>query len=298
MDAAASNLLHNSSERAHWSRANEKGVFPGVATFLNWSIWGEIGERSVRLGAFDLGLLGPAELEPPAAADDWMWSIFYGRPAANVDSWSRLYERGLAGDGAADATRRQVFGSADAAASGERAELHLGPDAAARRERTVARVPAELRRLRQEVEAWWRSAVVAAQDGDASRRVLRQGLSWFARCDRRHIAVSLLATRAVAALAAAAEAAGRAQDANALMVGYPGMEEFRTTVALWDVSRGRSDLPAFLGEHGFHGPQEGEIASRSWREDPAPVAALVERFRALPDGDDPRAKEAAATAER
>ena len=37
--------------------------------------------------AFELGLFTEAELEPPDSADEWMWSIFYGRPSANVDSW-------------------------------------------------------------------------------------------------------------------------------------------------------------------------------------------------------------------
>ena len=42
-----------------------------------------------------------------------------------------------------------------------------------------------------------------------------------------------LSTEAVTALSAAATAAGRPEAGNALMVGYPGMEEFETAVAVW-----------------------------------------------------------------
>jgi pyruvate,water dikinase len=70
------------------------------------------------------------------------------------------------------------------------------------------------------------------------------------------------------------------------------MEEFETAVAVWDLSRGRIDLETFLAEHGFHGSMEGEIASRSWREDPAPVRALVGRYAKLAEEVDPRRREA------
>ena len=39
MDPESPNILHTVSRKASWSRANEKGVFPGIATPLNWSIW-------------------------------------------------------------------------------------------------------------------------------------------------------------------------------------------------------------------------------------------------------------------
>jgi pyruvate,water dikinase len=82
------------------------------------------------------------------------------------------------------------------------------------------------------------------------------------------------------------------------MIGYPGMEEFETAVAVWDLSRGRIDLEAFLAEHGFHGSMEGEIASRSWREDPTPIRGLATRYAKLAEDADPRRREARSVAER
>jgi pyruvate,water dikinase len=299
MDPEAANVLHDLSQRASWSRANEKGVFPGVATPLNWSIWGEIGERGVRRAGFELGLLAEEELAPPPGADDRMWSIFYGRPAANVDSWRMLYERGATTEGHGSAAQRQVFGTPSTAET-----RHEVVDRSAaigiRRPVALRETPRRLRTMRAEMEDWWLHATRAETlcDRSACERVLAEAIERFDRADPDHIVVSLLATEAVTGITSAAERIGRPELANALMVGYPGMEEFRTTVALWDLSRGALSLDAFLAAHGFHGPQEGEIASRSWRERPAPVLALADRFRTLPEEQDPRHRELASLARR
>lgn len=321
IDPEAPNVLHTQSRRACWSRVNEKGVFPGVSTPMNWSIWGEIGELSTRRGAFDLGLLDEHELALPDSADDWGWSIFYGRPSANVDTWRRMYERGLGGVGQGAATQQQVFGTAgsttheDAASAKSARDGNPGPASAPRdRAALIARKraaaieisPARLAATRREAIAWWCEATNELATTRASGRVLeelaarrfREALVLFERADRDHIVVSLLSTEAVTALVEAANAAGRPDAANALMVGYPGMEEFETAVAVWDLSRGRIDLAAFLAEHGFHGSMEGEIASRSWREDPEPVRALAKRYANLSESDDPRRREHRAVASR
>jgi pyruvate,water dikinase len=299
MDPEAPNVLHTHSHHATWSRANEKGVFPGVATPLNWSIWGEIGERSVRHAAYDLGLMSEHELALPDDVDDWMWSIFYGRPAANVDGWRRLYDRGLAGAGAGEAAERQVFGGASAgrshsAPSDRRAEV------ARKRPRMLSETPGRMRRLREQTAAFWRE--VTGHDPlatpERARSVFREALFHFERADRCHIAVSLLATEAVTEISSAALRAGLPDAANALMIGYPGMEEFETAIALWDLSRNRLSLEDFLGSHGFHGSQEGEIASHSWRERPDPVLALARRYERLGEADDPREREARAIEKR
>lgn len=320
IDPESQNVLHAVSRRAHWSRANEKGVFPGVSTPLNWSIWGEIGERAVRLGAYDVGLLDEHELDPPESVDEWGWSIFYGRPSANVDTWRGLYERGLVAAGQGVATQRQVFGEAGASRVGsspasEEAGVRPGvaPSSGApddprrrraiiesRRPNALATSPARLRATRREAIAWWREATreIGGMREEAALRAFRDALALFERADRDHIVVSLLSTEAVTALAAAAASAGQPEAANAMMIGYPGMEEFETAVAVWDLSRGKISLAAFLGEHGFHGAMEGEVASRSWREDSSPVVGMVARYAKLEEAADPRAREARAVAER
>ncbi len=299
MDPETPNILHNVSRHASWSRVNEKGVFPGISTVLNWSIWGEIGERGTRRAAFELGLFTEAELEPPDSVDDWMWSIFYGRPSANVDSWRQLYERGLAADDAGGKAQRQVFGDAPASttvatAPDRRAEMR------SKRPAALALAIEGMRAVRSEAEAWWRIATrdASLSDADRSREYFSDAVEWFERADPYHIMVSLFATEAVTEIATAAERAGLPEAANALMVGYPGMEEFQTTVALWDLSRGRLSLEAFLESHGFHGAHEGEIESHSWREVRDPIVSLARRYESLDESEDPRKREARAVQTR
>lgn len=51
---------------------------------------------------------------------------------------------------------------------------------------------------------------------------------------------------------------------------------------LWLLARGQLSLDRFLSRHGFHGPDEGEIASASWRQNPEPV---LQAARVWADGD-------------
>lgn len=298
MDPETPNVLHTRSRRAWWSRANEKGVFPGVATPLNWSIWGETGERAVRLAAFDHGLLDGHEVEPPSEVDDWGWSIFYGRPAANVDTWRMLYERGAAAEGSGGAAQAQVFGDAPTGSPSAVAS-HRRDEVEAKRPREIAEAPGRMREIRAAQETWWREALAElSKRPDRACDLFAEALQRFARADRCHISVSLLATGAMTDLVAYAGAAGFAGDANALMLGYPEMEEFETTAALWEVSRGRASLEDFLARHGFHGSQEGEVASTSWRERPKPLATLVRSYARLSEQGDPRRREESAIAGR
>src|SRR5439155_4243764 len=59
-----------------------------------------------------------------------------------------------------------------------------------------------------------------------------------------------------------------------------------------------AQLAAFLTEHGFHGPNEGELSDRSWREDPTPIVVILEKLASMGDDVDPRSAERRAAAQR
>lgn len=67
---------------------------------------------------------------------------------------------------------------------------------------------------------------------------------------------------------------------------------------LWAVSRGQRSLSDFLAVHGYHGPTEGEISSRSWREDRSPVAQLLETYRGMDEAAGPAVVERQRIGER
>jgi phosphohistidine swiveling domain-containing protein len=67
---------------------------------------------------------------------------------------------------------------------------------------------------------------------------------------------------------------------------------------LWRCSRGEIDLAEVVRNHGYHGPLEGEISARVWREDDTPLRRMVEGYAAMPDNSDPRLREGVLREER
>src|SRR5690606_6921369 len=65
-------------------------------------------------------------------------------------------------------------------------------------------------------------------------------------------------------------------------------------------AHGRLNMAVFLDRHGYHGPNEGQLDSPSWREDPSVLTPRLEDLRDM--GEDssraPRYRSAAQQAER
>jgi pyruvate,water dikinase len=64
---------------------------------------------------------------------------------------------------------------------------------------------------------------------------------------------------------------------------------------LWRAAHGETSVQAIVREHGFHGPLEGELASRVWREDPEILERLLEEYG---NRRDPRQRDRELRAER
>jgi pyruvate,water dikinase len=64
-----------------------------------------------------------------------------------------------------------------------------------------------------------------------------------------------------------------------LATGYGAMEETALIEDLWAASRGSLQLTELIRRHGYHGPDEGDLSSRTWREDPAPLESVLRNYR-------------------
>ena len=51
------------------------------------------------------------------------------------------------------------------------------------------------------------------------------------------------------------------------------VEETRIAADLWAVSRGTLELATFLEQHGYQGPDAGQLHVRVWREDPGAASS-------------------------
>jgi pyruvate,water dikinase len=84
----------------------------------------------------------------------------------------------------------------------------------------------------------------------------------------------------------------------ALATGYGGLDEAALIDDLLRVSRDELPMAAFLARFGYHGPAEGDVASRSWREDPAPLHRWIASTRERDARPAPSIERAARTAAR
>jgi pyruvate,water dikinase len=293
------NVLHcgGSSPSVAWSTINAGEAIPGVVTTLTWSLFGERTERGLR-GAFsDLGVLTEAHTSRPANPDERVWDIFFGRAAANLETFRALADRmpGTSGD----AMESQLFGTVRPGVS-SRAQFQRYPVVAAKAPMAMWGVAGELDRAGEHIAEWWRKLVKAAptMTADQARANLDAAARKFAGVMRPHVLAAMLCQALYEQVRAAAERAGKPGLEIALVTGYGDMAETAYVGDLWDVSQGSLSLDEFVARHGYHGPNEGELAARIWRLDRAPLQKLLQQYAHLTDAQAPRAIEAARSAER
>jgi phosphohistidine swiveling domain-containing protein len=306
--------LHDrSGPDTFWTTVNAAEALPGTSTPLNWSWFGDSVERAFRWTFVDMGVIHPAATVVSASVDDRLWGVFYGRAAANLDTFRRLAD--LTPGTSGDALEQQIFGTVRpggtggvpptraAGAAKEWAQSHPSrrryPFVAARLPRVAVALPKVLAQHRTTVEAFWRASVLdPPADAAKARARFADAHARFEAVMRPHTLAAMLAQGVYEQVSKLAAAAGRPGLETRLMTGFGGFEETRLMRELWAVSRARRSLPDFLAAHGYHGPTEGEISSRSWREDPAPVAQLLETYRGMDEAAGPAAIEEARVAER
>ncbi len=269
-----------------WTTVNTAEAIPGVSTPLNWSFYRDAIEPGIRGCWVDLGVLPRGSEAIPADIGRCFAGMFYGQLATNLDQWRYVADRmpGTSGD----AIEQQFFGTLRPGVSSETIYSRY-PSAAVKAPLAAYRSAQKLRRLRSEVGGWWRRALERVDGGDSSQ-VLQDAAAFFTRSTRPHMTASMIASGVFEQITALANSAGQPGAELSLMTGMGQFEESRMLAALWDASRNRCTGDDVLRIHGYHGPAEGEISSFSWRENPAPMHALIDRYRVFSDTRDPRQK--------
>jgi pyruvate,water dikinase len=267
-------------------------AIPGVPTPLGWTLQRYAVVLGARGGFADMGVLPEDQVARPVGTDEAL-AIFHGHAAGNVDALLRV-AAAMPGNSAA-ALLEQLFGAAGDA------PVTVPPRSAARWPVIAAKLPANLARAPGRIDAAGRAAagfrpaaLARLADPARARPVLAEARDLFAAVVRPHAFVTFVAQGLYEKVAQLAGAAGRPGAELALVGGYGGMEETALASDLWDLAHGRTTLDAFLADYGHHGPNEGELSSRSWRENPAPLLLTMETIRRLDPDDHPRRVEARA----
>lgn len=270
-------------------------AIPGVPTPLGWTFWSECMEYAAQRSFCDMGVIPRSAVDEHPPIEDRFAAIFFGRVATNIDLLARV-ATAFPGS-SAEAFEQQFFGSARPGLKVTTSRSRYAA-IAAKMPPAVALLPRRLAALRAESETYWRDCITDTPGGAAGRQRLAEAITRFKETVRYHAQATLLAQALYEQVRVLAELAGRCGLETSLASGLGGLEELEVAADLWDVARNRITLETFLYRHGFHGPEEGELSSHPWREEPAPLKVLVGTYESMPEDRSPGALHRRQMAER
>lgn len=302
-DSADHDPLHESAgTNAAWTTVNISEAFPGVPTPLSWTFFSQALDYCFPAAFADLGVLSRAEQAPATTVDRRWAAIFHGRPALNLDLFRRMGDRSPGSSG--DAVEEQLFGSVQTSGRQGKRRRDRWPVIALKAPRTAIALPAGVRVAAADAEQWWRASCGAPPENSAA--ALARFLEATVRMReafRRQLVTAMIVQTVFEQVQKRTAAIGEPALRDQLLTGYGSLAESQLIADLWWASRGEIDLAVVLATHGYHGPDEGELSSAIWREDPTDLIRLVDDLRARPDADAPatrlaRQKQAREDAER
>ena len=287
-------LHHRSPPEAHWTTTNLGETAPGVLSPLGWTLWGSVGEAAIRRAGWNLGVLADEELAVPADKADRYVKAFYGRAALQVEFLATLGDR-MPGTSGEEAVRSILGEPPEDLVYAPTRERY--PVIARKLTEVFARTPSRLRAEAERTERWWRSSVAGVDrlDRAGAAKLFDEAALNFERT------LALQTTGLLGVVQPLYDALGRLCEktgvghATTLSAGYSGFKEVAVVGELWKAARGETSIAAITAEHGFHGPLEGELASRVWREDPEVLERLLDEYRSRPD---PRERDRELAAQR
>jgi pyruvate,water dikinase len=270
--------LHSgSAPHLHWSTDNLGEAAPGVLTPLGWSLWGGVGERAAREALYRLGALDGAERMAPDDPGERILRIFYGRVAMQVEFLSTVGDR-MPGTTGQDVVRG-IFGRVP-----DDIDFHPTrrryPAVALRLPWVFGTAPHRVRATARDTDAWWRTSVRAVTGADlpAATALLREAAARFYQTLALHTACLMGVVQPM--FDALSGVCRRAGVDNVATLSGSGGAEMAVVADIWRAAHGEISLARVVANHGFHGPAEGEISSRVWREDDTALRGLLAEYRA------------------
>lgn len=294
-DVVGDPLVSDSEPDQYWTRSNVGEAVPGVMTPLNWSIWGTIGESTTRGSGYGIGALSKHEAQLPADPKDAVLHVFYGRMAISAQYIALLGDR-LPGTTGQQAVA-SVFGRVPDGMAFHPTRRRY-PIAAWRLIKSFVLFPRTARKLDAEIDQWWRDCADRGRTLTHREAVVlfQDGMSKF------HAALQLQTTAIFGVVQPVydvlVKVAAKSGVDNVAALSGTGHAEIAVISDIWRASREECSVDEVVLRHGFHGPREGEIASRVWREDDAPLRAMIAHYATRSESENPIAAEAARSLER
>jgi phosphohistidine swiveling domain-containing protein len=272
----------------HWTTTNLGEAVPGILTPLALAHWGLRGHLTGVRVAYNVGAMSARERDTIPEPADRVLRCFYGRLTVRLEYMTMLGDRmpGVTGE----EMMASLFGQAPPGIE-YHPTVRRYPFIALRLTHTGLTIQRRLLRMCRETDAWWRARVreLPGLDLAAALAVLEQSL------DRYQFAMDTHVTAMFGSFQPLFDMLGRliasAGVGDLSVLSGTGGAEMAVVGDLWRASRGQMSLADVVANHGFHGPGEGEVSSRVWREDPSPLERVIAYYRDVPDGEAPDAKE-------
>ncbi len=284
--------MHNDSpDTLFWTMTNAGEAMPGVQTPLSITAWKDLATVGFQKAGEALGVFTEEDGMPCLGLE-----IFYGRGAMSVTFLGVLGDRapGTTGE---QAVKGLVGYVPEGMTFSPTRRFYLS--VLRRYPRTFITVPRRVRDLVTRQDEWWRRGVLGSDrlDEAGTRRLLDEA---FERHREATITQCIAVFNAVQPVHDAVEqlvARLGAGDKSKLTAPVGGAE-MEVVADIWRASRGELSVEQVVARHGFHGPLEGEISSRVWRDDDRPLRKLIDRYAGRPESDSPLAAEGRRSRER
>ncbi len=269
-----------------WTTGNIAEAFPGVFQRFGASFAFRPMERAFRQLFVDLGVFPEEELEVPTHASDCFWSIFSGWGAGNID---KFVEIGHVMPGtSATGIEEQLFGN-PRPETVDNNSLRRVPAILGKAPRWMRGAPKRHDALFDELRQWRLAQLDRIPDLDEAgcNAVIDDARQRFEAMMTIHMGVAMVASSLAERVGVLAADAGHA-DLEPVLLSGVGSDENEVADDLWGLAHGRIEMDEFLDRHGYHGSGEGQLHGRVWRDDPAPILARLDDYRAIA-ADSPRA---------
>jgi phosphohistidine swiveling domain-containing protein len=283
-----SNPIHQAdcSDAIEWSRVNTGEALPGVLSPLTWTFFGDQLDRAAKGAFYDMGIMKRTQVVASPVSGDRLNDIFYGRAVANITIFRWIGDR--TPGTSSEAIEDQLFGQEAEAKPASTRDRSRYPFIAVKLPWNGWRLVGQLNTSSADTKTWWqRNVRRGALDANQARSALAEAASRFEAVMRPHTVSAMLCQGLYDQLVQLAAKASRPGLELSLVTGYGDMAETDVVADLWAVSRDRLTLDEFVLRHGMHGPREGEMSSRVWRERRDPLEAMVHSYRGMPDDRDP-----------
>lgn len=269
-----------------WTTGNIAEAFPGVFTTLGYTFIEEPMELAFRRTFYRLGVFPASAITMPDRIEDRFSTVFAGRGAGNVEMFRRI--AAVMPGTSATKVEQQLFGNAGEDTVDENS-VRRYPFILGRAPVTLLTLTRRHDRMFAGLRSWRLEQLARVPDLDEAGclEMLEDARKRFGSMMTEQMTVRMISSSLVERLGKVVADLGMPGRDTQLLSGV-GSDENEVAHDLWALAHGQLTQAEFNDRHGYHGPGEGQLHGVVWREDPAPILARLDDYRAIL-ADSPRA---------